>query len=212
MPKPFNELRERLLWAGVAPRHVKRYLKELTDHLTDLRAEEERAGRTRQDAEAAALARLGSVDDLTNAMIRRRQFQSWSVRAPWATFGILPMALGLLHRMFHSVVRLENVSARRRHAIRQRSGPNSDPFAREHLFSNRQADLLHRADSSWLGNWTHCCPTKIESGLAHCRFGPDRVDGCHRRNSSQSDIGPRRIRTHQNEFLQSSYFWSVYFR
>ena len=118
---------------------------------------------------------------------------------------------GLLHRMFHSVVRLENVSARRRHAIRQRSGPNSDPFAREHLFSNRQADLLHRADSSWLGNWTHCCPTKIESGLAHCRFGPDRVDGCHRRNSSQSDIGPRRIRTHQNEFLQSSYFWSVYF-
>jgi len=93
VPKPFNELRERLLWAGVAPRHVKRYLKELTDHLTDLRAEEERAGRTRQDAEAAALARLGSVDDLTNAMIRRRQFQSWSVRAPWATFGILPMAL-----------------------------------------------------------------------------------------------------------------------
>ena len=60
MPKPFNELRERLLWAGVAPRHVKRYLKELTDHLTDLRAEEERAGRTRQDAEAAALARLAA--------------------------------------------------------------------------------------------------------------------------------------------------------
>ena len=156
----------------------------------------------------------GSVDDLTNAMIRRRQFQSWSVRAPWATFGIFAhrtVGRGSLRRMFHSVVGLENVSARRRHAIRQRSGPNSDLFAREHLFSNRQADLLHRADSSWLGNWTHCCPTKIESGLAHCRFGPDRVDGCDRPNSSQSDIGHRRIRTHQNEFLQSSYFWSVYF-
>ncbi len=29
MEKPFNELRERLLRAGVAPRHVRRYLSEL---------------------------------------------------------------------------------------------------------------------------------------------------------------------------------------
>ena len=47
MAKPFNELRERLLRAGVAPRHVRRYLIELSDHLADLRAEEERAGRSR---------------------------------------------------------------------------------------------------------------------------------------------------------------------
>ena len=44
MSKPFGELRERLLRAGVAPRHVRRYLNELDDHLADLRAEEERAG------------------------------------------------------------------------------------------------------------------------------------------------------------------------
>ena len=42
MPKHFHELRERLLNAGVAPRHVQRYLKELADHLADLRAEEVR--------------------------------------------------------------------------------------------------------------------------------------------------------------------------
>jgi len=33
---PFEELRERLLTAGIAPRHVRRYLAELSDHLDDL--------------------------------------------------------------------------------------------------------------------------------------------------------------------------------
>jgi hypothetical protein len=87
MPKPFDELGERLLRAGVAPRHVRRYVKELTDHLADLTAEEERAGRSRADAEAAALSRLGGMDELAKAMTEQRQFQSWSARAPWAVFG-----------------------------------------------------------------------------------------------------------------------------
>jgi hypothetical protein len=86
-----NELRERLLRAGIAPRHVRRYLTELRDHLADLTAQEESAGRSRADAESAALVRLGGVDDLAKAMIEQRQFQSWCVRAPWATFGIAPL-------------------------------------------------------------------------------------------------------------------------
>jgi len=53
-----RELRERLLRAGVAPRHVRRYMTELHEHWSDLTAEEERAGRNRADAEAHALARL----------------------------------------------------------------------------------------------------------------------------------------------------------
>jgi hypothetical protein len=93
MAKPFHELRERLLRAGFAPRHVRRYLTELTDHLADLRAEEERAGRSRADAESAALIRLGGMDDLAKAMIEQRQFQSWCVRAPWAMFGLAPLFL-----------------------------------------------------------------------------------------------------------------------
>jgi hypothetical protein len=90
MPKQFHELRERLLNAGVAPRHVQRYLKELADHLADLRAEEVRAGRGRAEAESAALVRLGSIDDLSKAMIEQRHFQSWCARAPWAAFGLAP--------------------------------------------------------------------------------------------------------------------------
>jgi len=93
MAKPFHELRERLLRAGVTPRHVRRYLTELADHLADLRAEEERAGRSRADAESAALARLGGVDNLAKAMIEQRQFQSWCVRAPWAMFCLAPLCL-----------------------------------------------------------------------------------------------------------------------
>jgi hypothetical protein len=93
MAKPFPELRERLLRAGVAPRHVRRYIAELSDHLSDLRAEEEAVGRNGADAEAAALARLGGVDDLARTMIEKRQFQSWSSRAPWVMFGIAPIAL-----------------------------------------------------------------------------------------------------------------------
>jgi hypothetical protein len=93
MVKLFNELRERLLRVGVAPRYVRRYLGELRDHLADLMAEEERAGRSRADAESAALARLGTTDDLARALIEQRHFQSWCVRAPWAVFALAPLSL-----------------------------------------------------------------------------------------------------------------------
>jgi hypothetical protein len=92
MAKPLDELRERLLRAGVAPRHVRRYLTELTEHLADLKAEEERTGRSRAEAEMAALARLGSMDELAAAMTGERRLQSWSARAPWAMFGLAPIA------------------------------------------------------------------------------------------------------------------------
>ncbi len=93
MPKPFNELRERLLRAGVAPRHVRRYLAELSDHLADLRVEEQRAGRTGAEAESAALARLGAIDDLAHAMTTQRNLRAFTARAPWAAFALVPVGL-----------------------------------------------------------------------------------------------------------------------
>ena len=89
----FNELRERLLRAGVAPRHARRYLAELNAHLSDLIAEEASAGRNPADAQATALSRLGAIDQLASAMIDRREFQSWSTRTPWAVFGLAPILL-----------------------------------------------------------------------------------------------------------------------
>lgn len=93
MAKPFHELRERLLRAGVAPRYVKRYLSELADHLADLKAEEEQAGLSPAEAKSAALLRLGATEDLARAMIDHCQLQAWCVRAPWAIFCLAPLSL-----------------------------------------------------------------------------------------------------------------------
>ncbi|MHB8529213.1 MAG: hypothetical protein ACYC8V_06845 [Caulobacteraceae bacterium] len=93
MTKPFRELRERLLRAGVGPRHVRRYLRELADHLADLRGEEEGAGAGPAEAQSAALARLGGIDALAEAMIAQRQLRSWWSRAPWALFGLGPVVV-----------------------------------------------------------------------------------------------------------------------
>jgi hypothetical protein len=93
MNPPFRELRERLLRAGVAPRHVRRYLAELVDHLADLGAEGENEGLSPSDAASAAFARLGGIEALSRAMMERRQFQSWCARAPWAAFAITPLLL-----------------------------------------------------------------------------------------------------------------------
>lgn len=93
MAKPFSELRERLLKAGVAPRHIRRYLGELSEHLADLKSEEIAAGRDRTEVEAAALLRLGSTAELAKAMIEQPRFRAWSARAPWAIFGLAPMLL-----------------------------------------------------------------------------------------------------------------------
>ncbi len=92
MPKQFRELRERLLRAGIAPRHVRRYVTELEEHLADLRTEEEAAGRSVTEAEAAALARLGKVEELARTMLERPELRSWTARAPWAAVGLVPMA------------------------------------------------------------------------------------------------------------------------
>jgi hypothetical protein len=92
MPRLFRELEERLLRAGVEPRHVRRYVAELRDHLADLSTEEARTGKSRADAEAAALRRLGDVEQLAAAMEGRSEFQSWSARAPLAVFGVGSLA------------------------------------------------------------------------------------------------------------------------
>jgi hypothetical protein len=58
-----------------------------------------RTGRGAADAESAALARLGAMDELAQAMISRRECQSWCARAPWAMFSLAPL-LGLAGAYF----------------------------------------------------------------------------------------------------------------
>ncbi|KXF77731.1 hypothetical protein ATN84_10400 [Paramesorhizobium deserti] len=99
MPKPFEPLRERLLRAGVAPHHVRRYILELSQHFEDLRTDLEQEGYARPKAEAVALNRIGRIDDLAQAMIDQPRLRSWNVRAPWATLVLgscLAFAAGIM--------------------------------------------------------------------------------------------------------------------
>jgi hypothetical protein len=94
MPHPrFDHLRERLLRAGIAPRHVSRYISELRDHFDDLVREETANGAGRGTAEAEALSRLGNDDDLAEVMLERPGLRSVTARYPWAVFGIGPVAM-----------------------------------------------------------------------------------------------------------------------
>lgn len=90
MPREFDLLRERLLRAGIGSAQAGRYIAELKDHLDDLRAEEQRAGWSPNDAEARAMRRLGYVDALAEAMIARRELRTWSSRAPAAAYVVAP--------------------------------------------------------------------------------------------------------------------------
>jgi hypothetical protein len=90
MRREFDPLRERLLRAGIGSAHAGRYIAELRDHLDDLVAEEQRAGRSARDAYSHAMQRLGDADALAESMIVRREFQAWSARAPVAAYVVAP--------------------------------------------------------------------------------------------------------------------------
>lgn len=88
--KPFYVLRERLLKAGIAPHHVRRYERELSEHLDDLVAMQKAKGYDGEDASLRARALLGPDDELAAAMTARREFRSLAARLPWLVFGVVP--------------------------------------------------------------------------------------------------------------------------
>lgn len=90
-PERFGSLRERLLSAGVAPRHVKRYLQELRDHQEDAAGAELARGATLAAAREAAWARLGSEESLVQNMLARPELRSRAARFPAVVFGLGPV-------------------------------------------------------------------------------------------------------------------------
>ena len=97
---PFEAVAETLLKGGVAPRHVRRYVRELDEHLDDLTAQQRAAGYDRDDAQVRARARLGEDSELAQAMLEQPGMRSWPARLPWLVFLLLPpvltVAIGLL--------------------------------------------------------------------------------------------------------------------
>ena len=87
---PFETVTEALLKGGIAPRHVRRYIAELSDHLEDLTERQRVAGFGEDDARIRARALLGDDRELTAAMLEQTRFKSWPARLPWLVFVVAP--------------------------------------------------------------------------------------------------------------------------
>lgn len=106
MSKPrFDELRERLLRAGIAPSHVQRYVLELHDHYEDLYRAECARGLQPPAAAHAARAKLGSDDVLAGSVLAQPELRSISARYPALVFGAAPFLLWMgLHTLAASAL------------------------------------------------------------------------------------------------------------
>ena len=92
-PQQLELLGERLMRSGVAPRHVRRYLRELRDHYDDAIQEELGKGADRAAAEESAAKRLGDPDHLIESALARPELLSWSRRWPWVVYIVAPLLL-----------------------------------------------------------------------------------------------------------------------
>jgi hypothetical protein len=89
--QPLKRLGERLLRAGVAHRHVRRYMSELHDHYEDALREELAKGLDRTLAEQAAWKRLGSEEELARSVLAQPALRSTAARFPALVFGAAPV-------------------------------------------------------------------------------------------------------------------------
>ncbi len=93
MRKPeFRSLSRRMLDAGIAPKHVRRTVAELGDHYEDLVEADLGRGMRQADAHERAMAQIGQVDDLVQAMASRPELQGWASRYPRAAVVVYPLA------------------------------------------------------------------------------------------------------------------------
>ncbi len=88
----FNGLKNRLLDSGVAPRHVRRTLRELKDHYRDLVDEAAQRGLGHDEALRLATSRLGSLDDVAAGVLACRELRSWAWRYPALAVLLYPLA------------------------------------------------------------------------------------------------------------------------
>lgn len=93
MSRPdFDQLRNRLLRSGVAPRHVRRTVEELGAHFDDLVDEALDNGTDRARAERQASEQLGDIDVLADAACARPELRSWAADYPRIAVVVYPLA------------------------------------------------------------------------------------------------------------------------
>jgi len=88
----FNELSNRLLRNGVAPRHAHRMVNEIRDHYDDLVDAAVEGGQTIREARLRAGQELGQLDDLVSEIGNHRELKTWAFRYPHAAVVVYPLA------------------------------------------------------------------------------------------------------------------------
>ena len=88
----FQALRTRLLQGGVAPRHVRRTLRELKDHYHDLVDETIASGVPHEAERDSAARRLGALDDVVTGLLACRELRTWPYRYPRLAVLVYPLA------------------------------------------------------------------------------------------------------------------------
>jgi hypothetical protein len=92
MPEPdFKRFRSDLLDAGIAPRHVRRTIVELQEHLDDLLAAELLSGCDAATAQRSAGREMGSLADVAIAMRACPELQCWAYRYPRLAIVVYPL-------------------------------------------------------------------------------------------------------------------------
>ena len=84
-------LRKHLLRSGIAPRHVRRTVAELSDHYDDLLQSELQAGADPDAAHGKALDALGDMRDVAAAIRSRPELRAWSHRMPYLALVVYPL-------------------------------------------------------------------------------------------------------------------------
>ena len=90
--REFLILEERLIDAGIAPKRVRRTVREMRDHFEDLVEAGVQQGLKPAAAQEQALRQLGQVEDLAREMAARPELRSFASRYPRTAIVVYPLA------------------------------------------------------------------------------------------------------------------------
>ena len=88
----FRTLGARMIEAGVAPRHVRRMVAELSEHGAQLESDARRRGLDSVEARRAAREVLGSDEEILARAAATPSLRSWGARWPVTTMLLVPLA------------------------------------------------------------------------------------------------------------------------
>ena len=91
-----SRLESELLRSGVAPRHVRRTVDELSDHYDDLVEQGLSEGIDSKSARSGARVILGEIEDIVQAVRAQPELRSWAFRFPRVAAVVYPLTCVML--------------------------------------------------------------------------------------------------------------------